>query len=54
MIGLAKAYEAQGQIDSLSNFKDNKVFIYGGTDDQSISKGVVDKTYDFFHDLHCQ
>lgn len=48
---LAKQTANAGQIDAVENLKDDNVYIFSGSSDETVVTGVVDTTVDFYHKL---
>lgn len=48
MVSAAQGFAALGQIDSLDNLKNDKVYIFSGTDDSVVKQVAVDATASFF------
>ncbi len=44
----AEAAEQQGQIDSITNLGDDRVYIFSGTQDHTVKQAVVDETEAFY------
>ncbi len=45
---LAREHEADGDIDTLSNILDDKLYIFSGQADETVKKGVVDSLVSFY------
>lgn len=50
----ARSLESSSQIDSLSNIKNQKIYIYSGTQDTVVKKGVVEKAQQQYADFGAQ
>ena len=48
LVEKAKDYAKKGLIDDLNNLKDDKIYIFSGTNDQTVTTKVVDETRKFF------
>lgn len=48
MVTAAQGFAALGQIDSLDSLKDDKIYIFSGTDDSVVKQSAVDATASFF------
>jgi Esterase PHB depolymerase len=48
MVGFAKAFAATHEIDSLTNLKKRRVYVFSGTSDSVVLQSAVDATVEFF------
>ncbi len=51
MVDLAKLTADSGKIDAVDNLKDDKVYIFSGSSDETVVTGVVDTTAEFYQKL---
>ena len=51
MVNAAKLASAEGYIDNLDNLKNDRVYIFSGTEDTVVKTGVTDSTFDFYEEL---
>ncbi|WP_299017478.1 poly(3-hydroxybutyrate) depolymerase [uncultured Photobacterium sp.] len=51
LVELAKQTADSGQVDEVDNLKDDQVYIFSGTSDETVVTGVVDTTVEFYQKL---
>jgi len=51
LVEQADALAASGKIDRLDNLKDDRIYIFSGKDDETVTTAVVDQTYRFFRSV---
>lgn len=48
LVKLTTGLAESGRIDSLDNLKDDKIYLFSGKNDRTVTTTVVDQTYAFF------
>jgi poly(3-hydroxybutyrate) depolymerase len=48
LLGKAEAFAAAGKIDPLTNLVDDRVYIFSGTEDDTVTQPVVNETAEFY------
>ena len=48
LVRAAKLASAEGYIDNINNVKNDRVYIFSGTEDTVVKTGVTDATFDFY------
>ena len=51
LVDLAKLTADSGKIDAVDNLKDDKIYIFSGSSDETVVTGVVDTTAEFYQKL---